>query len=258
VTSLPDWLVERVALDEVPPASRDRIARADARELADRVAALRDADVAELAAYPPGPATDQIVARITAERARRTRRRLLGWLGGASGALAVAALALLVLHRAPTADHSATPPVAETTRVKGVQRLIAFRLAGTQVEQLAEDTLVRAGDLIQLRYNAGGHGFGVIASLDGAGADTLHYPASADAPREATAIPADTRSLPHAYSLDDAPRFERFFFITGDEPIDVQQSLAAMRAFAQRGDSATAALDLPASLHQSSLRLRKP
>jgi len=50
----------------------------------------------------------------------------------------------------------------------------------------------------------------------------------------------------------------RFFFITANEPIDVQQSLAALRALAQRPDSADAALELPAGLDQWSLRLKKP
>jgi hypothetical protein len=98
----------------------------------------------------------------------------------------------------------------------------------------------------------------VIASLDGAGVVTLHFPLSEDAPPEATAVPPDTATLPHAYALDDAPRFERFFFITANDPVDVQHTLAALRAFARREDSATAALELPTGLHQRSLRLRKP
>ena len=134
----------------------------------------------------------------------------------------------------------------------------AFRQVGEQVEQLDQNSLTRAGDLIQLRYNAGGQSHGVIASIDGAGVVTLHHPVKEDAPREATALAAKPTALPHAYALDDAPRFERFFFITADGPIDIQQCLAALRALAQRPDAATATLELPATLHQWSLRLRKP
>jgi hypothetical protein len=71
-------------------------------------------------------------------------------------------------------------------------------------------------------------------------------------------VSAETATLPHAYALDDAPGFERFFFITANEPIDVQHSLAAVRALAGRADSATAALELPAGFRQRSLYLRKP
>jgi hypothetical protein len=266
VTSLPDWLVERAALDEVPPASRDRIERADPRELADRVAALRDDNAAELARHPAEPAVAQIEARVAELRertrrdsAQRRRRRRLGWLGAA---MSVAAVLLIVRATERPAGELvvATPaasPEAETTRVKGAARLIAFRQAGTQVEQLDADAMVHAGDVIQLRYSAGGRGYGVIASVDGAGAVTLHYPLREDAPPEATAMAPEPTALPHAYALDNAPRFERFFFITANDPLDVGQTLAALRALAHREDSATAQLELPAGLRQWSLRLRK-
>jgi len=123
---------------------------------------------------------------------------------------------------------------------------------------MAGQPLVHPGDVIQLRYNAGGRGYGVIASVDGAGAVTLHFPSSEDAKPEAMALAAETTTLPTAFALDDAPRFERFFFITANKPPDLQQTLAALRTLAHRDDSATAALELPPHLRQWSLRLRKP
>ncbi len=260
MTSLPDWLVERAALDEVAPTSRGRVERADPRELAERIAALRADNAAELASHPAGPAVAQIEARIAAEAtqlAARRRRRRIGLIGAMTSAAAVAAVVLVIARPVPGGSVAPSVEPPETTRVKGAARLLAFRQAGDRVEQLDQDALVRAGDLIQLRYNAGGHSHGVIASVDGAGAVTLHHPAREDAPPEATALAAKTTALPHAYALDDAPRFERFFFITAGGPIDLQQSLAALRALAQRPDSATASPELPAGLHQWSLRLRK-
>ena len=270
MTSLPDWLVERAALDEVPPASRDRIERADPRELEGRVAELRDASAAELTRHPAGPAVAQIEDRVAAERRQRVlrrQRRRLQLLGLATGAAAVLIVAGVVIERphaedamdaivaiAPTA---AAHGDADGTRVKGAPWLAAFRQAGAQAEPLEQDAVVRAGDVIQLRYNAGGHGYGMIASLDGAGVVTLHYPLREDAPPQATAMSPRPTALPHAYALDDAPRFERFFFITADGPVDVHRILAVLRTLAHRGDSATAVLALPADLDQWSLRLRK-
>lgn len=261
MTPLPDWLVERAALDEVPAASRDRIARADAQELVGRIAALREDNARELAIHPAGPAVAQIEARVAAEVRRERARRRMRWtaLGAAASAIAVVLVVRFADDRQATGERAAaTGNDGDGTRVKGKARLLAFRQVGDDVEQLEEDALVRAGDVIQLRYNAGGRRYGVIASVDGAGTVTLHYPASEDAPPEATAVPADTTSLPHAYALDDAPRFERFFFITANEPIDVAPCLTAVRALARRGDSGGARLDLPHGLHQSSLRLLKP
>jgi hypothetical protein len=252
--SLPDWLVERAALDEVPPASRDRVAAADPGELARRVAALRDDNAAELARFPAGPAVAEIDARVAAERRRRRSQRWRRWAGGL--ALATCAAAALVVLR-PGAQQAVPDEVPESTRPKGHPRLLAFRHVGEQVEQLKQDAMVRAGDVIQLRYNSAGESYGVIASVDGAGVVTLHYPLREDAPPPATAM-AETAALPTAYSLDDAPRFERFFFVTARGPIDVQRTLAALRALGQRTDSETALLELPEGMRQWSLRLRKP
>ena len=262
MTSLPDWLVERAALDEVPPASRDRLERADPGELAGRVAALANDNAAELARYPAGPAVAQIEARIAAETRQRTerrRRRRLGWLGLATSAAAVLVVTRLVAERpVPDERPGARVTQGDGTRVKGSPRLVAFRQVGGEVERLAQDAVVRAGDVIQLRYNPGGQSYGVIASVDGAGVVTLHFPLSEDAPPQATAVSPETTTLPNAYALDDAPGFERFFFITASGPVDVQGALAAVRSLARRDDSATASLDLPAGLRQWSLRLRKP
>jgi hypothetical protein len=260
MTSLPDWLVERAALDEVPPASRDRIAAADPTELAATIAALRERDAAELAAHPAGPAIAQIQARIAATRKRPSRTLRCGLLG-----LATTAAAVMIFVKLG-ASHTAAPvgPVApirddgDGVRVKGATRLVVFRQAGDHAERLEQDAVARAGDLLQLRYDTGRHGYGVIASVDGAGVVTLHFPSSEDAPPEATALAKKSTVLPHAYALDDAPKFERFFFITANEPIDVQQSLAALHSLANRPDSADAALELPSGLDQWSLRLKKP
>jgi hypothetical protein len=116
------------------------------------------------------------------------------------------------------------------------------------------DAVVRSRDLLQLSYNGGGQSHGLIASVDGAGAVTLHFPASEGA---ATNLAATTTTLPHAYALDDAPRFERFFFVTANAPIAIKRTMATLGAFARRADCATASPEFPTGLRQWSLRLRK-
>ena len=248
MTSLPIWLVERAALDEVPPASRARVAAADPDDLAREIAALRVASAAELAAHPAAPAVAQLTARAGAARARAHRRRI-AWFGS----LAVAAAALALVVR-PSADAPRSDD-PEVTRAKGPARLVVYRQVGDRAERLGPDARARAGDVLQLRYDASGQRYGLIASLDGAGVVTLHFPASEDATTEVAAKPT---TLPQAYALDAAPRFERFFFFTADEPIDVGASLAALRALAGRADSAEAAPELPIAIHQWSLRVVKP
>jgi hypothetical protein len=260
VTTLPDWLVERAALGELPAASRSRIAQADAAALAARVAELREQDAAELRANPPEPALAAIereVGRVRARQRARRRRMQAGFVAVAGAAVAL----VLVLRprggeesRPPPEQSGSAPAERETTRVKGDLRLVAFRKTGEKAERLAPGATVRAGDVLQLRFNGAGRRHGVIASIDGAGAVTLHFPDSEDA---ATDLPVRTTDLPHAYALDDAPRFERFFFIADDQPIDVAATLARLRALAARPDSDRAPLDLPPHVRQLSLLLHK-
>ena len=250
MTTLPDWLVERAALDEVPSASRARLPHAAPGELAARVAELREQNARELAAYPPGPAVAQIEARL-----RRPKRRR-AWIAPLVAAAGLAVVALVVVGHEPAHEPGATAEAAtDTTRVKGAARLLAYRQVGEQAEKLEPDAVAREGDVIQLRYNAGGARYGVIASIDGGGGVTLHFPTDVDAP---TDVAGGTRTLPDAFALDDAPRFERFFFVTANEPLDVAGTLDALRVLARRGDAADAVLDVPAAVHQTSFRLRKP
>ena len=69
--------------------------------------------------------------------------------------------------------------------------------------------------------------------------------------------PARAR-VPNAYALDDAPRFERFFFFTANEPIDVHAGMEALRDLAKSDDALHGKPDLPDSVYVKSLRLRKP
>ncbi len=263
MTTLPDWLVERAARGEVPAASRRRIDQADPAELAARIERLREQDAAELRAHPVGPALADIERAVARERARRTTRRR----GAQAGFLALAGAVVVVVlvvgrsggpRGAPQGEDPAASETSaaesETTRVKGDLRLMVYRKAGERAERLADGAAVRAGDLLQLRYNGGGRRHGLIASIDGAGAVTLHFPDSPEAP---TALGERTTDLPHAYALDDAPRFERFFFIAADQPIDVARTLSALRALAARPDSERAALELPPRFRQFSLLLHK-
>lgn len=253
MTPLPDWLVERAALEEVPATSRARLDGADRAELDARIAELRDQNAAELSTYPAAQAIALIEQRVAGLRRRRRRVRL-AWLG-VLGAATAAVVAVAAIKPPPVPP---TVAINDDVRAKGVARLTVFRQAGDHAEHLDEDAVVRGGDAIQLRYSASGALYGVIASVDGAGTVTLHYPVDEDAPALATALAAKPTSLPNAYVLDDAPKFERFFFITSADPIEVPQTLAALHALAKSEESATAKLELPAGQHQWSLRLRKP
>jgi hypothetical protein len=64
--------------------------------------------------------------------------------------------------------------------------------------------------------------------------------------------------LAHAYELDDAPAWERFFFVTAEAPFDVAGVESALRrAAAARGRTAPESLPLPGGLELSTFLLTK-
>jgi hypothetical protein len=124
VTKLPDWLVERAALGEVPEASTQRLASADPEQLADRIATLHAENQAELAAYPAGPAVAQIEAQVAKARERRTtrRRRIAGTFAAMAGAATIALVVMFVSRsavevgaRARRSTCTATPATTSTS-----------------------------------------------------------------------------------------------------------------------------------------------
>jgi hypothetical protein len=105
-------------------------------------------------------------------------------------------------------------------------------------------------------YRCASRRFGVIVSIDGRGVVTRHLPLTGAA--AAALEPGATTLLDRAYELDDAPRWERFFLVTGETAFDVQVVLDAARgAAAGAGADPPPALPLQAPLQQSTFLLRK-
>jgi len=99
------------------------------------------------------------------------------------------------------------------TRVKGLKTgLEIWRKTGEVSEKLANNSEASAGDLLQVRYIAEKKCYGVILSMDGNGVLTVHLSGKAGKAAELEA--GRVISLSNAYELDDAPKFETFYFIT--------------------------------------------
>jgi hypothetical protein len=113
---------------------------------------------------------------------------------------------------------------------------------------------VHARDLLQISYNAAGEGFGVVISIDGRGVVTRHLPEEGGV---STKLGSGDIPLPNAYELDDAPRFECFYFITGEAPFAVDAVINAAKATSQTPERAGKPLQLPKGLTQSWIMLQK-
>jgi hypothetical protein len=251
---VPDITLERYRLNELPPEAAARLDRQLQRDpgLRQRLEALGASD-AEIHASGRLELLASRVQRQLEERGAAANHhrgqpfRL--WLPPAVAAMVV--VLLLALPR------SSTVPNEDGERIKGLQpSLTLFRRMDGTSETLADGAVAHTGDLIRLGYHAAGQSYGVIVSIDGRRHVTLHLPRTGERAvplgREATVL------LDHAYELDDAPRWERFYFVTGNEPFPVSAVVApAERAALVSRDDKPATLALPAGLTQSVFSLQK-
>lgn len=199
----------------------------------------------------------QLFARLPAARLEsQVRARQAVVPARSYGLLAVglaAACALLLMW-----PRSAPRQLETTERSKGLApSLQVYRRQGSSAELLGPETPLRAHDVLQLGYVAAGHAHGVLLSIDGAGQVTLHQPAEPQASTRLQGTQGE-RLLTTAYELDDAPDFERFFWIVADQPLPVDTLLARARALATDKDRAQRELlVLPARATQYTVSFRK-
>ncbi|MBN1944646.1 MAG: hypothetical protein JW797_03175 [Bradymonadales bacterium] len=199
------------------------------------------------------------------EQARIRRQkisRIAAWSGAMAAATAVL-LAVLLLDLRIRPGVAPVPPSLEETTIKGLEptlnvyrRMESGQAGADGAERLEDGAVVEAGNVIRLGYVAAGRPYGVIVSIDGAGAVSLHLP-----PR----LEGSTRLeesgevlLDRAFRLDDAPLFERFFFVTSPSLLPTEQVIQSARRLA--ADPAIAAegfLDLPEPFEQIAFTLRK-
>ena len=181
---------------------------------------------------------------------------------------AFAAMLLLIIVYWPNGKPTPRPPGDESLQdfslVKGVtsidmtrtQLLIFRKINDEEVEMLSNGQSASEGDLLQLAYVAVEESFGMILSIDGRGAVTLHFPGNEG---ESTSLEPNRKFLlPNAIELDDAPDFERFFFLTSLSPIDPRDVLEAAEALAKDPDRiGSESLALPEHIEQHSVLIRK-
>jgi hypothetical protein len=248
---VPDLLLEQYRLDELPPEEADRIQRqlATDQALRARLEGLQRSDEEIAVQYPPEWLAERIRARLPAA----PRRAVSGVRQLAFGsALATVVLVMLV----PLLTITEAPDAGEN-RVKGLTpTLMVYRRTPQGSETLADGAVARAGDLLRLGYVSAGRTHGLILSIDGRGIVTRHLPLSG--PRAAALGAGGLNLLDEAYELDDAPMWERFYFVTAEDPFDVEPILeAARRAAAASPRRPPDILPIPRAFDQSTFSLQK-
>ena len=258
--SVKAWELERYLLGELPRKRMEEIGRilGQDAELNGQLAALQKSGQAILQAYPPEkviPGIRRKFQGLPIREETRPRSRALRRLLYASPVLVPALVFLFIIVL--------RGPVSEDTRIKGSgsidmtkSQLLIYRKANDEVHLIRNGDTAHMGDLLQVAYVSAGDPFGVIFSIDGSGAVTLHYPDNDLSP--AVLLPNKQVPLKTAYELDDAPEFERFFFITARSEINISEILRQAKRLAENPKGAReAALDLPETYGQYSVLIKK-
>jgi hypothetical protein len=273
---IPDLFIEKLLLDELPKRKKEELLKDPMVQR--RITELKAANQKILDEYPPGEMARAIQRRARqgeapqaeAERTRSTgdkgerpisaaaRRGTFGWprlVPVAGFALVVLVGGLLLITRGPSVFAPRSP--AEEVRLKGGGAyLTVYKQTATGAQALESGDAVAERNNLQIGYVAGTNRYGAILSIDGRGTVTLHYPVSAAADPSLEA--GGEVILPFSYALDDAPDFERFFFVVSEKPFSVNEVLEAARDFSGQPLKAKKQnLDLPKGLEQTSILLLK-
>lgn len=256
---IPDWKLERFLTGDLPEEEMNKLRELEANDavFANRVKMLREDNKAILSKLPFETLAEKIAdatdvagegranlgtgaAGNAAKNAAKNAPRftLVKFAAAAMFVFAIALVAFFAQRETSVMNERVGGDVAAVngsqntqvalaeiqsdTRIKGLDaRMEVWKKTPTGIVQLNDLDSVGEGDEIQLRYAVPEKCFGLLFSMDGNGALTLHM---GDGVKAIELAPGKMNSLPFAYKLDDAPYFEKFFFVTSPKEFAVEEN----------------------------------
>lgn len=244
--------IEKYILGELSEKRMREIERhsIDNIELREEIERRKKADIDFLNQYPPDSAVEEIFNRLMKRRMnekrdtiKTTRTVFFKRILYAAPALVLVIIILSLNFPIFRNNQSKSTGInnQEGVRPKGSNdikisgpHLIVIRKSNGHTGLLKNGDRAKAGDIIQLAYVSIEESHGVILSIDGNGKVTLHFP---NEKSDSTALEQGKRvRLPTAFLLDNAPEFERFFFVTSNSEIEVEQVIKRAEYLAKNLD----------------------
>ena len=242
---IPDWKLERFLTGDLPEEEMNKLRELEANDavFANRVKMLREDNKAILSKLPfetlaanLGTGAAGNAAKNAAKNAARFT--LVKFAAAAMFVFAIALVAFFAQRETSVMNERVGSDVATVngsqntqvalaenesdTRIKGLDaRMEVWKKTSAGIVQLNDLDSVGEGDEIQLRYAVPEKCFGLLFSMDGNGALTLHM---GNGVKAIELAPGKMNSLPFAYKLDDAPYFEKFFFVTSPKEFAVEEN----------------------------------
>ena len=220
VKQISDFKLERYLLGELPEVEMAALRKREAEDelFAARVKMMREEGERFLAENPFSALEDKL------ENDQRSVERTLWLRVAAVLVVAFGIFSVVVLNRqtdivndtsAISGMDVAMADVDNGTRIKGMTAgLEVWKKMGDSAVQMVNLGEAREGDEIQLRYRVPQKCFGMLFSMDGNGTVTMHM---GEGNRAVELEPGKMTTLPFAYKLDNAPKFEKFFLLTSGE-----------------------------------------
>ena len=228
VNKISDFKLERYLLGDLPEGEMQALREREACDeiFAARVREMREQGERFLAENPFSAIEDKLE---NAERSEILPNRSFNtlWLKVAAAlVIALGVFSAVVLNRnVTTYEGSGTSmevALADTdngTRIKGMAAsLEVWKKTGDSAVQMVNLGDAFEGDEIQLRYRVPQKCFGMLFSMDGNGTITMHM---GEGDKAIELEPGKMTTLPFAYKLDNAPKFEKFFLLTSEKAFEI-------------------------------------
>lgn len=229
---IPDWKLEKYLTGDLPAEEMREIREMEATDeiFAGRVKMLREDNAAILKRLPFEKLSEKIAmmpgrSNAGAGNTVRVNFKLVKLAAAAALVLAVVTVALFS-QRSLSEQKTQLMEVAmadvsgdDGVRIKGMDaRMEVWKKTGDSAVQMENLGEAREGDEIQLRYAVAEKCFGLLFSMDGNGTITMHM---GHENRAVELEPGKMTTLPFAYKLDNAPKFEKFFFLTSKSEFEL-------------------------------------
>ncbi len=243
---IPDWKLEKYLTGDLPAEEMREIREMEATDeiFAGRVKMLRDDNAAILKKLPFEKLSEKIAmmpGRSNAGAGNTVRVNFKLVKLAAAAALVLAVMTVAVFSQRSLSEQSGTvlannannansvngAQVMEVAmvdqnddvRIKGLSaRMEVWKKTGDSAVQMENLGEASEGDEIQLRYAVAEKCFGLLFSMDGNGIITMHM---GQENRAVELEPGKMTTLPFAYKLDNAPKFEKFFFLTSKNEFEL-------------------------------------
>lgn len=247
---IPDWKLEKYLTGDLPAEEMHEIRKMEATDeiFAGRVKMLREDNAAILKRLPFEKLSEKIAtmpgrSNAGAGNTVRVNFKLVKFAAAAALVLAVVTVALfgqrslseqggtVLANNAKMANSVNGAQLMEVAmvdasgagddglRIKGLSaRMEVWKKTGDSAVQMENLGEAREGDEIQLRYAVAEKCFGLLFSMDGNGTITMHM---GHENRAVELEPGKMTTLPFAYKLDNAPKFEKFFFLTSKNEFEL-------------------------------------